>query len=193
MSQRYNPAALTAYASALLRGTGLAAPKAQVLAEILVEGELLGRVTHGLALLAPYLNELATAAMALDGDPAVISERPAVACWDGGRLPGPWLTRLAFDEAAKRARIYGTGTVVIRRSHHIACLAAYLERVTSEGLIALVESSDPSVRGVAPHGGTRAAFTPNPRLAASASVKPAGPRSATSARAASMSASFSRP
>ena len=162
MGTRYHPSALAAYATALLRGAGLAGDKAAVLAEVLVEGELLGRVTHGLALLAPYLDELVKGSMALDGEPAVISDRPAVACWDGGRLPGPWLTRLAFDEAAKRARVYGTGTVVIRRSHHIACLAAYLERVTAEGLVALVESSDPSVAGVAPHGGTRAAFTPNP-------------------------------
>ena len=30
---------------------------------------------------------------------------------------------------------YGTGTVVIRRSHHIACLAAYLKRATDRGLM----------------------------------------------------------
>jgi len=29
-----------------------------------------------------------------------------------------------------RAKTQGTCTVVIRRSHHIACLAAYLKRVT---------------------------------------------------------------
>jgi LDH2 family malate/lactate/ureidoglycolate dehydrogenase len=154
--------ALLAYASALLVQAGVDADKADAVAEILVEGELLGRATHGLALLAPYLDELGRGAMAGRGDVVVLSDRPAVATWDGRRLPGPWLTCVALEEAAKRARTYGTGTVVIRRSHHIACLAAYLERVTSTGLIALIESSDPAVAAVAPHGGTTAVFTPNP-------------------------------
>ena len=59
--------------------------------------------------------------------------RPS-ALWDGDRLPGPWLTRLAIDDAIERARC-GTGTVVIRRSHHIACLAAYLTRATERGFV----------------------------------------------------------
>ena len=56
----------------------------------------------------------------------------------------------------------GTGTVVIRRSHHIACLAVYLLRATERGLVAIVESSDPIVAAVVPHGGTTPVLTPNP-------------------------------
>jgi L-lactate dehydrogenase len=60
------------------------------------------------------------------------------------------------------AATYGTGTVVIRRSHHIACLAAYLLRATERGLVAIVQSSDPFVAAVAPHGGITPYITPNP-------------------------------
>jgi len=52
--------------------------------------------------------------------------------------------------------------VVIRRSHHIACLAVYLLRATERGLIAIVQSSDPAVRAVVPHGGLNPMMTPNP-------------------------------
>jgi len=82
--------------------------------------------------------------------------------WDGERLPGPWLTLRALDRAAAMARVCGTGTVVIRHSHHIACLAAYLRRTTEQGLIAIIECSDPTVAAVVPHGGTTAFITPNP-------------------------------
>ncbi|GAC1480109.1 MAG: hypothetical protein NVS2B11_04760 [Acetobacteraceae bacterium] len=75
---------------------------------------------------------------------------------DGG------LTVRAIDLAMERAVTHGTATVVIRRSHHIACLAAYLRRATDRGLVLLLMSSDPSVRSVAPYGGARALFTPNP-------------------------------
>jgi L-lactate dehydrogenase len=61
-----------------------------------------------------------------------------------------------------RARQYGSATLVIRRSHHIACLAAYLLRAAEAGFMMVLASSDPAVQSVAPHGGTRAVFTPNP-------------------------------
>ena len=52
--------------------------------------------------------------------------------------------------------------MAIRRSHHIACLAAYLEAPARAGLLVEVYSSDPAVASVAPFGGTQAVFTPDP-------------------------------
>jgi L-lactate dehydrogenase len=100
--------------------------------------------------------------MTRTGEPDIVSDRPAAQTWDGRRLPGPWLTLRALDAAAKMAGANGTGTVVIRRSHHIACLAVYLLRATERGLVAIVESSDPIVAAVVPHGGTTPVLTPNP-------------------------------
>jgi L-lactate dehydrogenase len=92
----------------------------------------------------------------------VVEERAATALWDGDRLPGPWLVLRAIDDAIVRAQRCGSGTVVIRRSHHIACLAAYLARATERGFALLVMCSDPNSASVAPHGGLRPVFTPNP-------------------------------
>ncbi len=86
-------------------------------------------------LLAPYLRELEAGTMTRTGRHQVVEERTASALWDGRRLPGPWLTQLAIDDAIERAQRCGTGTVVIRRSHHIACLAAYLSRATDRGFV----------------------------------------------------------
>ncbi len=91
-----------------------------------------------------------------------IAQRPATELWDGRRLPGPWLVRQAIDVAIERAQACGSGTVVIRRSHHIACLAAYLQRATDRGFVLLLTCSDPNAASVAPHGGLRAVFTPDP-------------------------------
>ncbi|MFM1989005.1 MAG: hypothetical protein RJA99_1962 [Pseudomonadota bacterium] len=161
-SPRHDAGALVAFAHALLRGAGLDDGLARDVAEVLVEGDLLGHDTHGLALLAGYLGELERGTMAKSGDPAVIAARSAVATWDGRRLPGPALVRRAIDWAAPRAREHGSATVAIRRSHHIACLAAYLEAPVRSGLMVEVYSSDPAVASVAPFGGTQAVFTPNP-------------------------------
>jgi L-lactate dehydrogenase len=159
---RYQADALRGFATALLQKAGLAAEPAAVVARTLVDGDLLGHDTHGLALLAPYVKALESGGMAKEGAPALLSDRGAALAWDGMRLPGPWLVHSGIDALMPRARQYGSATLVIRRSHHIACLAAYLLRAAEAGFLMVLASSDPAVQSVAPHGGTRAVFTPNP-------------------------------
>ncbi len=162
---RYRFDQLRGFAGTLLQRVGLAEERAATVADVLLEGDLLGHDTHGLALLAAYLGELERGAMRRDGDLEIVSDRPAVALWDGHRLPGPWLMVRAVDAALVRARSLGSATIVIRRSHHIACLAAYLLRATQQKMALLIASSDPNSASVAPFGGTRAVFTPNPLAA----------------------------
>jgi L-lactate dehydrogenase len=159
---RYAAEDLRVFARTLLERAGVRADIARDLADVLLEGDLLGHTTHGLALLHPYLDELAHDRMAKNGEPTVLSSRAAAQIWDGNRLPGPWLVLRALEAAATMARATGTGTVVIRRSHHIACLAAYLKRMTDAGLVAIIQCSDPTVTAVAPHGGMTPFITPNP-------------------------------
>src|SRR4051794_38976976 len=166
MNPRVDAAALVAFASDMLPSVGMDRPKAEAVADILVEGDLLGHTTHGLQLLPLYLAEIETRQMAVSGGPQVVADRPAAVTWDGMRLPGPWLTLEAIALACTRAHSLGTCTVVIRCSHHIACLAPYLKRVTDQGLMILLTCSDPSGTAVAPHGGYRGTLTPNPLAAA---------------------------
>lgn len=166
MSARHSAAALRTFASTLLLRAGLETDKAAAVADVLVEGDLLGHTTHGLALLPSYLAEIEKGAMTKAGQPVVVADFPAAVTWDGQRLPGPWLVLRALELAATRARQQGVATVVIRRSHHIACLAAYLQRVTGQGLMVLLTCSDPNGCSVAPFGGRREVFTPNPLAAA---------------------------
>ena len=162
MSARYSPAALIQFATALLNKAGLEDEKSRVVADILVEGDLMGHTTHGLALLGGYLGELETGSMTKSGQPRVIADFPAAINWDGQRLPGPWLAVRALDLATDRAKQHGTCTVVIRRSHHIACLAAFLRPVTEQGMMAILTCSDPAGSSVSPHGGRQPLYTPNP-------------------------------
>src|SRR4051812_23467895 len=150
------------FARELLARSGLPAEKARAVAEVLVEGDLLGHTTHGLALLPGYLADLEKGGMTREGEPRVIADFPAAVTWDGNKLPGPWLVRSALDLAMARAAVNGTCSMVIRRSHHIGCLAAYLKPVADRGLMVLITCSDPAAKGVAPHGGRREVMTPNP-------------------------------
>jgi len=166
MTPRYAVAAVTRFAADALRRLGMEPAKADAVADVLVEGDLLGHTTHGLLLLPMYLAEVERKQMAVAGEPGVLADHPAAVTWDGRRLPGPWLTLEAIRLACGRAKALGTCTVVVRRSHHIGCLASYLKRVADQGLVILLACSDPTGATVAPHGGTRGAYTPNPLAAA---------------------------
>jgi L-lactate dehydrogenase len=159
---RYRAPDLLDFAAALLARTGLAEPRARVVAEVLLEGDLLGHTTHGLALLPRYLDELDHGRMECLGDPVVVNDRGGALTWDGRRLPGPWLVTQAIEEARGRLGAHGVVSVAIRRSHHIGCLQAYLSRATDDGLVLWLTCSDPSVGGVTPHGGVASRITPNP-------------------------------
>lgn len=153
---------LLTFAVRLMQAVGLAQDRARIVAETLLEADLMGHSTHGLQLLAAYLGDLESGSMAKKGEPVIIADRGSALTWDGQYLPGPWLVNRAMDLAFERIQAHPVVTVVIRRSHHIACLAAYLERATEKGLLMLLTTSDPSVQTVAPYGGIKPVYTPNP-------------------------------
>jgi len=159
---RYPAEALRAFANSLFSAAGLEDDKADAVSRYLVEADLLGHTTHGLALAGWYLQSVADGVMTVAGTPKVISDRGPAIAWKGKRLPGAWLTSEAVKLASDRAAQYGTATVTIADSHHIGCLAAYLTLATDRGYMVSIASSSPSGAQVAPFGGTKGVYTPNP-------------------------------
>ncbi|MCP4624800.1 MAG: Ldh family oxidoreductase [bacterium] len=162
MTKRYDAEGLIAFANSLLEKSGLSSERAAVVADILVEGDLIGHTTHGLQLLAPYLKELSEGGMSGTGEPTVLQDRGAAVAWDGNYLPGPWLVQCAMELSFERIEAHPVMTVNVQRSHHIACLQAYLKQATDRGLVMLLISSDPCCGSVTPYGGCTPLFTPNP-------------------------------
>jgi len=161
-SARYTAQNLIDFAGTLFTKAGMPADRAAIVADLLVEADLMGHDTHGLNLAAHYLNELSEGQMKKDGDPVVITDRGPCLTWDGEYLSGVWLTHAAVLEASNRAREFGVGIVAVRQSHHIACLATFLQLATDQGFAISLLSSDPAVKAVAPYGSVEACFTPNP-------------------------------
>lgn len=159
---RHHGIVLETFATGLLTSAGMEADKAAVVARYLVRADAMGHSTHGLGLLPGYLDALDDGTMVGNGEPAEVSDRGAAVAWRGKRLPGAWLTSKAVALACKRARTHGVCTVSIAESHHIGCLAAYLPDATDLGLMVSVASSSPAGASVAPLGGTRPVYTPDP-------------------------------
>ena len=145
---RYRAGELVDFAAALFAAAGCDGDKPRAIAAGLVEADLLGHTTHGLQLAPAYLRELESGSMTARGQPEVVADRGGAVTWDGRRLPGIWLTAKAIALAIERVAQHGIVAVVIRRSHHIGCLASFLQRATERGLMILIASSDPAVASV---------------------------------------------
>ncbi|MTI17985.1 Ldh family oxidoreductase [Rhodobacteraceae bacterium RKSG542] len=141
---------------------GLNEEKAESVSRLLVTADAMGHTTHGLAQVPFYVKGLKDGTMTIEGEPEVLQDRGPTVVWNGKRLPGIWLAEKAMTLAAERAKKYGTCTLTMREAHHIGCLAAFLPAVTEQGMIAILATSDPSGKAVAPFGGVEPVFTPNP-------------------------------
>jgi len=148
--------------SSAFQSKGLDFEKAESTARILLEGELLGHTTHGLALVKPYLDELQSGQIEKLGSYEMINSTATTETWNGRYLPGIWLTEKAIEKASEIAKKDGIGTVVIQKSHHIACLAAFLEKTARQNLMVIIACSDPRNKTVAPFGGKIPVYSPNP-------------------------------
>ncbi len=160
---RLKPQFLQSHATALFKAAGMDADKASVSAEVLVEADMIGHNTHGVGLLPWYLDSLVNGELKGSGHYRVVQDREACVTWDGNNLAGPWLVTEAFALASERVKRFGVVTVAIARAHHIGALAAYLRKVTEQGLIATLSCSTASQARVAPFGGTKPLFTPDPQ------------------------------
>ena len=168
---RYDAAALTAFAGELFLAAGLEQEKAAAVATYLVEADLMGHSTHGLALAGWYLQSIADGVMTRAGAPDVVSDRGAAVCWRGRRLPGAWLTSEAVKLACARARAarHCDGRDRRQPPYRRACgLPHARDRRGADGvdrLLLAVGSAGRAVRraGRALHAGSRGARHPDRR------------------------------
>jgi LDH2 family malate/lactate/ureidoglycolate dehydrogenase len=162
LERRYAAETLRDFAGALAIAAGLPEQRAQRMAEILVEADMMGRSTHGIEHLDWYLTDLVSEVMNKTGDPTVVADHGAAVTWHGHYLPGTWLVTEAMELAFARSRDHPVVTVVIRESHHVGFHAAYLRRATMRGLVMLLLDTNPYFGAVAPYGGKQAVFSPTP-------------------------------
>ncbi|WP_251978651.1 Ldh family oxidoreductase [Salinicola avicenniae] len=159
----FDAATLRETLTTLFTENGATPTVAETTARILVEGDLLGHHTHGVKLANGYLKDLR--AGHAKGDDALLEihrNSPVAALFDGHYLLGPYVVQRALDHGREAAKHYGIGMVCVKRSHHIACLAAYLQPLVDANLVPMILSSDPAVASVAPFGGLDRVYTPNP-------------------------------
>ncbi|MBN8943610.1 MAG: Ldh family oxidoreductase [Rhizobiales bacterium] len=147
----------------ILAAAGVPVMAAARASELLVECQVRGIDSHGLAHLPAYLQRIRIGAIDPKAIPAIVDTGAATAVVDGRNGLGVLVGLAAMDEACRRAKAIGMGACAVRDSNHFGAAAPLVDRAAREGLIALaLSNAGPTM---APTGGREAILGTNPLAA----------------------------
>lgn len=115
---------LRAFAISIFEKIGCKAEEAQLAATVLLEADIRGIDSHGLARLSGYVRLWEAGRINATPAIAIIHETPSTAVVDGDSGLGLVVAPYAMEIAIKKAQEYGTGWVAIRNSNHFG-IAGY--------------------------------------------------------------------
>lgn len=148
-------AALTEFASAVIRATGADDDIADEVGRHLVRSNLSGHDSHGVLRLQQYVAQVDKAQIVPSARPEVVTDNGVTGLVDAHRCFGQYSTAFALDWALDRVRRHGMASVAVRRSAHVGRLGEYTERAADQGLVALltVGAAGKGVGWMPPFGG----------------------------------------
>jgi len=134
---------------------------AQITARILVETDLRGVETHGIAHLKPfYFRRIRLGIINVKPKPQIFSQTPSTATIDGDQGLGFVIGHRAMLEAIHRAEKTGAGFVAVRNSTHFGASAYYAMMALPHDMIGISLTS--TIPGVVPPGSSARGVGTNP-------------------------------
>ncbi len=144
----------------VLRKHGVSAEIAERVADVLVDADARGVVTHGLTRLPAYVERIRAGLLDPGARPVMIADHGALLLLDAGNGFGAVAGCDAADLAAARAASHGCAWVTVRNGNHLSMLGYYARRLARRGMAAIaVTNAGPSM---AAWGGIRPVVGTNP-------------------------------
>lgn len=148
------------FGMALLEKLGVPQPDAELLIDSLIKAEQWGHDSHGLLRLSWYTERLKSGAMKALAEPTYVIDSGPLLVIDGHDAMGQVLTKLAADEAVKRARQFGISAVGVRDSNHFGTAMYFTRMIAKQNCVAILSTNaSPSM---APWGGSKKVLGNNP-------------------------------
>jgi hydroxycarboxylate dehydrogenase B len=154
---------LRSFASQILEAAGAAPPEAGVVAQSLVESNLVGHDSHGVMRVVEYVQQLRSGELTANAQLEILTETPALVAADAHRGFGQiQMTRL-IERLAPKAAALGIACGTMRNCGHVGRLGEWVERIARNGQAALLTVNDNGVlQCVAPPGGIAPRISTNP-------------------------------
>lgn len=123
------------FASQILLKVSYSRKEAELTARVLVEANLRGVDSHGIARLKRYVDDVINKTTIPKTKPEIVFETPLSAVIDGHGGVGQIISLEAMKLAIKKAKTSGVGMVAVRNSNHYGIAGFYAEMAAKEGMI----------------------------------------------------------
>lgn len=160
---RYSATSLRDFTDGVFRHYGVAAADAALGAEVLIDADLAGIESHGIAHLpwhpgyAPGLKQGIVNAAPTIG---VLRDSPVAATWDAGGGIGVVTSQKAMAACIEKARATGIGMITVRNGRHYGAAGYYAHMAASQDMIGMSMCNVPPIAVAA--GGRDRVFGTNP-------------------------------
>ena len=160
---RYDAADLRAFTDAVLQSYGVPAADAALGAEVLIDADLVGIESHGIAHLPwhiGYAPGFESGMVNPTPDIKVLRETPISAAWDGDGGFGPLVCQKAMAACIEKAHTSGLGMITVRNGRHFGAAGYYAHMAVEHDLIGMAMCNVPPIAVAA--GGKARVFGTNP-------------------------------
>jgi len=142
--------ALEAFVKNLLVKNRMFAADAEIAAKRMIEADLRGIVSHGSRTLVRYLPAMDVADIDPRAEILTEVDTPALAVINGSQGIGHVAGTKAMQLAIDKAKAVGTGTVVVKNSHHYGACGVYALLAAKAGMIGYTVTSSGQPNVIAP-------------------------------------------
>jgi LDH2 family malate/lactate/ureidoglycolate dehydrogenase len=154
------PEELQAFCVRAFEEMGVSPGDAAITADVLIQANLRGIDSHGVARLARYVNGLGDGVMVAQPQETVVVETPTTITLDAGAGLGQPVSHRAMTMALEKAREYGCGFATVRNSNHYGIAGYYAMMALEEDMIGI--STTNAAVLVVPTFGRDAMYGTNP-------------------------------
>lgn len=158
---RVSVSSMLAFTQEALEACGHAPADAKAIASAMIEADLIGVDTHGIARLAQYVQYLQRGQINVKPNIRVAERGPATAVIDGDNAMGHLVMTFAARTAAELARESGVAWVGTRRSNHAGAGGVYAAMMLEYGMIGIYGAAS-SANHMAVWGGAEPMLGTNP-------------------------------
>jgi LDH2 family malate/lactate/ureidoglycolate dehydrogenase len=151
---------LSAACLQVLERVGVPQAQAEMIAQVVVEGDLRGVESHGVLRLPAYVHRVQAGLMTATTALRAVQERGATLLLDAQGGFGQVAGIHAMNHAIKRARKHGVGLVAVRNANHFGIAAYYTMMALPHKMIGLATTN--AAPSMAAWGGTAPVLGTNP-------------------------------
>lgn len=126
---------LHAFVVEVMKKLGCDAEKADAVAEVLVEADMRGITSHGVARLKRYMDHIREGIIDPSAEPSIIFETPISIVVDGKNGVGQYVAKWVMRKVVEKAKLHGACFATVRNSNHYGIAGYYAEMAVKDKLM----------------------------------------------------------